>query len=1332
MNRLIRLYKSRLANRLLTAVVLAALLMSAAAAKTASAALWAEEFDSNLPAGWVRGSNAAQMPEPSNPMSWSINGNSYQNSAHPTTVHFSMMSVAGSIWLDSPMIQIPTQGANLKYNHSMLVSATLDLGAKLFYTLDGISWTQLESYATWDRDYVCNPQCDTVYYWNSHTVSLPSSTYGKQAAFRWMFFNNSSYMYSMDYWIDNVALAGLGDSESFNVSTPGEISDPMFNEPFSFNKQMTVSGGIPPYTASVIPPDPIPGLTFNIDSQYNFTITGTPTTVGIYDFAVQVQDSYQFPQTRKFLYTLYVQDGTTTTVSVSADQPTEGPYRTFTATAKRNSDQAGLPLTQTDDFNVAFLAEGKVLPDCAHVGLFTSSNGVATCITKYLADGDHQITATFAGSRLYNASTSDPVSYTQSCTPTNLTVTSNDSLDSTFGSLPNVVNRSCVGGTITFDNDYTIQLGWPLYLDRDVTIDGGTHAITVKGGLKAFIVYPETTVSLKNMTVQNGTIRQWYRDWYTDVKSGCAIDNRGTLTAVGMNFTDGVNVYDPDNIYDCGMVYNDTLGQMTVTNSTFTGNTAYSAIRNLGTLTVTGSTFSGNDALKETDADDHQTHGGAIHNSGVLQVSGSTFSNNNDDLKVANVMLYTAGGAIYSDRLGSLTITGSTFTGNYAPYFGGAVGIAGETFTVSDSVFTDNSDGGYGGGAIMAFGYGSVQNSTFSGNTAASSGGAITGVKSIRNNTFYANSASAGGGAIHGYVTPDFAPDIINNTFVGNTSTNGAGTIDLLLVGSDPLPAVSLYNNLLVKGTTGVNCQFPTGVNILAGNNLTDDDSCGTTGFIQLTADQMMLGTLSNNGGPTETIPLLAGSPAIDAGDDTACSTTDQRGFARFGICDIGSFEVQPPISAPAITSHPQNQSVVVEDTASFSTAASGNPTPTVQWQVLSTASGATWTDIDGASTGTLTITGVTYAQNGYKYRAVFTNSQGSATTNEAVLTVSKKTAICSITGWNGTYDGQPHGASGTCTGSDGTALAGLSLGAAYTNYPGGMAYWTFSGGSDYTDQSGWVDINIRKASAYIFISGLSQTYTGSAINVTTVTQPSGLSVRVTYDGSSTPPVNVGSYIVTATIDNANYSGYASNLLEIVKATAAVTLSNLSQTADGSPKPVTVTTVPSGLSVDVTYDGSTTAPSVAGSYAVIATVNDRNYQGTASGTLTISNPTTQPYTSAGFSAPLDLGGVLNQAKAGQMIPLKWRLLDSSGNPVTSLDPASVILTVNEYSCSANAPVDAIETYATGTTTLQNLGNGYYQLNWKTDKTWANSCKKLTLKIGTWTGDGLTALFQFKK
>jgi len=70
--------------------------------------------------------------------------------------------------------------------------------------------------------------------------------------------------------------------------------------------------------------------------------------------------------------------------------------------------------------------------------------------------------------------------------------------------------------------------------------------------------------------------------------------------------------------------------------------------------------------------------------------------------------------------------------------------------------------------------------------------------------------------------------------------------------------------------------------------------------------------------------------------------------------------------------------------------------------------------------------------------------------------------------------------------------------------------------------------------------------------------------------------------------------------------TATLILGNLSQTYDGSPHPVTVTTNPAGLSVSVTYDGAAAAPINAGSYAVVATVTSSGYSGSASGTLTIA------------------------------------------------------------------------------------------------------------------------------
>ena len=112
----------------------------------------------------------------------------------------------------------------------------------------------------------------------------------------------------------------------------------------------------------------------------------------------------------------------------------------------------------------------------------------------------------------------------------------------------------------------------------------------------------------------------------------------------------------------------------------------------------------------------------------------------------------------------------------------------------------------------------------------------------------------------------------------------------------------------------------------------------------------------------------------------------------------------------------------------------------------------------------------------------------------------------------------------------------------------------------------------------------------------------------------------------------------------------------------------------------------------------------------------------------GFFQPVDNLPAINIAKAGQAIPLKWRLTDANGNPVTNL--TSVKVTVAGLACATGTSTDLLEEYAAGASGLQNLGDGYYQFNWKTPTTYASSCKTMYLNLG----DGVlhTALFQFKK
>ena len=167
---------------------------------------------------------------------------------------------------------------------------------------------------------------------------------------------------------------------------------------------------------------------------------------------------------------------------------------------------------------------------------------------------------------------------------------------------------------------------------------------------------------------------------------------------------------------------------------------------------------------------------------------------------------------------------------------------------------------------------------------------------------------------------------------------------------------------------------------------------------------------------------------------------------------------------------------------------------------------------------------------------------------------------------------------------------------------------------------------------------------------------------------------------------------------------------------------VTVVTVPAGSEAKVSDSGG-------GSYAVenlggAVTVSvDGVTASVAPGPATTVATWLRRVLSAGRQQRSSQQG---QGRAG--VPIKWRLLSSAGTPVTNL--ASATITVKSLNCSLGTTVDAIEETVAGSSGLQNQGNGYYQLNWKSPTSYANSCKTMQLDLH----DGVThdALFQFTK
>jgi predicted outer membrane repeat protein len=226
---------------------------------------------------------------------------------------------------------------------------------------------------------------------------------------------------------------------------------------------------------------------------------------------------------------------------------------------------------------------------------------------------------------------------------------------------------------------------------------------------------------------------------------------------------------------------------------------------------------------------------------------------------------------------------------------GGGGGISnGGTLTINKCTISGNS-GAYGGG-ILSDGTLTINNSTLSGNTAFFGGGIHnTGALVINNSTLSGNYTTGSinyGGAIFSTGGP---LTINNSTFSGNSARTGGGIYS-------PGDTATLQNSIVANSSSGGNCW---GTMTSNGYNLSSDSTCNFNNTGDLNNTDPKLGPLQNNGGPTETMALFPGSPAIDAGNPSGCTDgrghllkTDQRGTPRpdkedSGGCDMGAYERQ-------------------------------------------------------------------------------------------------------------------------------------------------------------------------------------------------------------------------------------------------------------------------------------------------------------------------------------------------------------------------------------------------------------------------------------------------------
>ena len=342
-----------------------------------------------------------------------------------------------------------------------------------------------------------------------------------------------------------------------------------------------------------------------------------------------------------------------------------------------------------------------------------------------------------------------------------------------------------------------------------------------------------------------------------------------------------------------GGVYNCSV--FTAINSVFTENTASELGGNVancsGVLTVS------NCIIKAGSAYD----GGGIYNDGTVTISNSDLSEN-----PANC----TGGALFNR--GNCTLTNTNVSNNSARRGGGGIANIGDTLTIANSVISNNS-ANYGGGVSTGSGiHGSISKasavtisySTISGNAATDYGGGINnnGILTVTSTTIADNSAQMGGGIYAGCVS---LASITSSTIARNEATSIGGGIYICpesYIGHTFCSPETTLSNTIVAANGG-NTASPDIYNAqttsITANYCLIEDTTGTTfnsdSANNITSVDPLLGTLGNFGGVTQTVPLLASSPALNTGSNALAADVayDQRGYTRIidDIIDIGAYE---------------------------------------------------------------------------------------------------------------------------------------------------------------------------------------------------------------------------------------------------------------------------------------------------------------------------------------------------------------------------------------------------------------------------------------------------------
>jgi Flp pilus assembly pilin Flp len=268
-----------------------------------------------------------------------------------------------------------------------------------------------------------------------------------------------------------------------------------------------------------------------------------------------------------------------------------------------------------------------------------------------------------------------------------------------------------------------------------------------------------------------------------------------------------------------------------------------------------------------------------------------------------------------------------------------------------------------------------------------------------------------------------------------------------------------------------------------------------------------------------------------------------------------------------------------------------------------------------------------------------------------------------------------------TTNGSGVATLSGINLPGTIDagTYPTGILA-QFQGDSTYQIATGTGVLTVTQRSQTIAFGAVPASAPFNQPFTVTATATSGLQTTITPSGVCTAASSGTSYTVTMTdgsgtctltatqSGNTDYSAAPSVSVTVTATKAVGTIqldgTSLSQTYNGLPRQVTATTTPAGRPYTVTYNGSLTAPTNVGSYAVVATLNDPDYQATTSGTLVV--------TQAISSVSVDAKTV--SASNGTLVTLTASVYASGTLPIPAVNEGTLTFSVSGVCSAQSAPV----------------------------------------------------------